>query len=305
MSYIVLLLSVIVLILFVELFRKSRELRQLKNASLQIKKEQLDSITAENVGEPKTEASPEREIILIASEESEVLAELSAALADTYDIIQVSDGDEAMVLAKEQNPAIIIADMMLPVVAGIDLCRHLRGMIETSHIAVILFSSMYERENVIYALEAGADEFFTIPFDFEIMKARLRNILYRSQLLRDKVSAMNKETDQIDYKSQLDKEFMERVRKVIEEQMSNCEFTVNDFCSELAMSRSSVYNKLKTLTGNGPNDIIRVVRLNHARELLAQHRYTISEVAMKVGFADPKYFSTSFKKQFGTSPSKI
>ena len=92
---------------------------------------------------------------------------------------------------------------------------------------------------------------------------------------------------------------------VFEEELSDSEFSINDFCRMLGMSRTSVYNKIKTLTGQGPNDFIRIVRLNKAKELLVSRKYSIGEVANMVGFSDPKYFSTCFKKQFGTSPSKI
>ena len=301
---IIVVLLVVIIGLMVMLFRLKHQITALKS-SLVTMETVTDVPLPDNKEEALNEAVTEQELILVASEDRHVLHELAEALADSYEVVQAEDGNEVVQLAGERNPAIIIADMMLPGITGLELCRQLRSTIETSHIAVILFSSMYERENVIYALEAGADEFFTTPFDIEIMKVRLRNILNRSQLLREEVSTMNKEPDQIDYKSLLDKEFMDRVLKIIEHQMDNADFTINEFCSELAMSRSSVYHKLKTLTGNGPNDVIRVVRLNRAKELLEQHRYTISEVSMMVGFSDPKYFSTCFKKQFGMSPSKV
>jgi AraC-like DNA-binding protein len=117
--------------------------------------------------------------------------------------------------------------------------------------------------------------------------------------------AMNGRPERLEYKTQLDKEFMNRVFRIIESQIANSDFAINDLCYELAMSRSSVYNKIKTLTGRGPNDIIRIVRLSRAKELLSRRPYPINEVATMVGFADPKYFSTCFKKEYGISPSKI
>ena len=98
---------------------------------------------------------------------------------------------------------------------------------------------------------------------------------------------------------------MDRTMDIIKQRSSNSDFSINDLCIELGMSRSSVYNKIKTLTGKGPNEIIKVVRLNNARELLLSHGYNVGEVAFMVGFSDPKYFSTCFKKQFGVSPNKI
>ena len=109
----------------------------------------------------------------------------------------------------------------------------------------------------------------------------------------------------MEFKSQLDRDFMRRVFRIIESQMANTEFAIGDLCYELAMSRSSVYNKIKTLTGRGPNDIIKIVRLNRARDLLTRRPWPVAEVAAMVGFSDPKYFSTCFKKEYGISPSQI
>ena len=138
-----------------------------------------------------------------------------------------------------------------------------------------------------------------------VLKVRLRNILQNRQHLRDTVLSSDIPVNEIDYSSQLDKEFLDSAMAAIDENMTNPEFSINDFCRALGMSRTSVYNKIKTLTGQGPNDFIRIVRLNKSKELLLSQKYSVGEVACMVGFSDPKYFSTCFKKQFGTSPSKF
>jgi AraC-like DNA-binding protein len=110
---------------------------------------------------------------------------------------------------------------------------------------------------------------------------------------------------EVGYTSSLDKEFLDKAVNVIENELSDPAFSTNEFCRAIGMSRTSVYNKIKTLTGQGPNDFIRIIRLKKARELLLLRKHTVAEVAIIVGFSDAKYFSTSFKKQFGVSPSKI
>jgi DNA-binding response OmpR family regulator/two-component sensor histidine kinase len=258
------------------------------------------SITDDAITDNQTEEGT----LLIVEDNIDMSAYLSRILSENYKVITASDGGEGLSMAREYNPDIVISDVMMPVMTGDELCRRLRNNVETSHIAIILVSGLNERENIIYGLEAGADDYVTKPFDAAILKTRIRGILKRRQMLREEAVQMNV-ADRIDYKSQLDRDFIDRVMAVIDKEMDNSELTIDDFCSQLLMSRSSVFIKLKALTGKGPNEIIRIVRLNKARELLATHIYTVSEVTMKVGFSDSKYFSTCFKKQFGVSPSKV
>lgn len=242
--------------------------------------------------------------ILVVEDDDVVREYLVRNLSQTFDVLDAADGGEGLDMARENNPDIVISDVMMPVMTGYELCHRLRESVETSHIAIILVSALTERENIIYGLEAGADDYLTKPFDMAILLTRIQTILKRRQAYRDSAASANY-VSRIDYKSQIDREFMDRTMDIIKQRSSNSDFSINDLCIELGMSRSSVYNKIKTLTGKGPNEIIKVVRLNNARELLLSHGYNVGEVAFMVGFSDPKYFSTCFKKQFGVSPNKI
>lgn len=242
--------------------------------------------------------------ILVVEDDDVVREYLVRNLSQTFDVLDAADGGEGLDMARENNPDIVISDVMMPVMTGYELCHRLRESVETSHIAIILVSALTERENIIYGLEAGADDYLTKPFDMAILLTRIQTILKRRQAYRDSAASANY-VSRIDYKSQIDREFMDRAMDIIKQRSSNSDFSINDLCIELGMSRSSVYNKIKTLTGKGPNEIIKVVRLNNARELLLSHGYNVGEVAFMVGFSDPKYFSTCFKKQFGVSPNKI
>lgn len=242
--------------------------------------------------------------ILVVEDDDVVREYLVRNLSQTFDVLDAADGGEGLDMARENNPDIVISDVMMPVMTGYELCHRLRESVETSHIAIILVSALTERENIIYGLEAGADDYLTKPFDMAILLTRIQTILKRRQAYRDSAASANY-VSRIDYKSQIDREFMDSTMDIIKQRSSNSDFSINDLCIELGMSRSSVYNKIKTLTGKGPNEIIKVVRLNNARELLLSHGYNVGEVAFMVGFSDPKYFSTCFKKQFGVSPNKI
>lgn len=246
-----------------------------------------------------------KNVLLLAEDDPDMREYLMNSLSAEYKVIGVPDGGKALETAREINPDIIISDIVMPVLEGDELCRILKSSVDTSHIPIILLTALSERENIIFGLEAGANDYIIKPFDLSVLKVRIRNILQNRQHLRDTVLSMDVPPEDTDYTSQLDKEFMDKVMEVIREELSNSEFSINDFCRMLGMSRTSVYNKIKTLTGQGPNDFIRIVRLNKAKELLASRRHSIGEVSSMVGFSDPKYFSTCFKKQFGTSPSKF
>jgi len=251
------------------------------------------------------EASAKKDVLLLAEDDKDLLEYLKESLSADYRVIAVSEGDKALQLAKEINPDLIISDILMPGLRGDEMCRVLKSSIETSHIPFILLSGLNEKENVIMGLEAGADDYIIKPFDFNLLKARIRNIIQSRQHIREIFLSDEKPLEQADYVNELDKEFLDKAILIIEKELNNPDFSINEFCRELAMSRTSVYNKIKTLTGQGPNDFIRIIRLNKAKELLKTKKYAISEVATIVGFSDAKYFSTIFKKQFGVSPSKI
>lgn len=256
-------------------------------------------------GNAENDFSFEKELLLLAEDNDEMRTYLKESLSSEFQVIDVSDGEKALALAKEMNPSIIISDVLMPKLRGDEVCRILKSSIETSHIPFILLSALSEKENVILGLEAGANDYIIKPFDFNILKARIRNILQNREQLRKQLLSAETGIEELNYTNQLDKEFLDKAIETIENELSNPDFSINNFCKVLGMSRTSVYNKIKTLTNQSPNDFIRIIRLNKAKELLKTKRYTISEVAYMVGFSDPKYFSTSFKKQFGISPSKL
>ncbi len=254
-----------------------------------------------------TGPTAERDTILVVDDERGMTDYLSSVLSADYDVLTAADGGTALELARQRNPDIIVTDLLMPVLSGEDLCRMLKSSVDTSHIPIILLTGVSDRQSIIFGLEAGADDYIVKPFDSSVLKARIRNLLSERQRLRETIMALKPASDTVepDYGSRLDKEFMDKVMAVMEKQYSKQDFSINSLCMEVAMSRTSFYNKLKSLTGQAPNDFIRVYRLNRAKEFLSERRYTIAEVSDMVGFADSKYFSVCFKKQFGESPSKV
>lgn len=266
--------------------------------------EEINYIEKESASSNQIQAK--ENTLLLVEDDTDMCRYLEKNLSAEYKIVCAQDGGKALEIARNINPDIILTDVVMPVIQGDELCRILKTSLETSHIPIILLTALNERENIIHGLEIGANDYITKPFDLSVLKARIRNILHNRQMLRNTVLNMEQPTEEIDdYASQMDKEFLDKTMQIIQENLSDCEYSVNELCKSLCMSRTSVYNKIKTLTGLGPNDYIRIVRLNKAKELLNGHRYSIAEVSTMVGFSDPKYFSTCFKKKFGISPSKL
>ncbi|MDR1171996.1 MAG: response regulator [Bacteroidales bacterium] len=245
------------------------------------------------------------ERILVVEDNDDMRAYLNDTLSKEHQVFELSDGQQVIEQVGKINPDIIISDILMPHLNGDEMCRILKSSIETSHIPIILLTALNDRENIIKGLEYGADDYIVKPFDSAVLKARIRNIIDNRGKLRETLLSGHDRKEEVDYPNPLDKEFMEKVIASIEEELASPEFSINGLCMSIGMSRTPFYHKLKTLTGMSPNQFIKTLRLNKARELLQSKRYNVSEVAIIVGFSDSKYFSTSFKKQFGYSPSKF
>lgn len=297
----VVVISLILLCLMLKLIRMNQEIRKLNGKISQMQ----DNRSTEDKEPGITAPTNGKNLILLVEDDIETIDMLERCLSEEYKIIKVSDGNNALTLAQELNPDIVISDTMIPGLSGDELCRTLKSSVATSHIPVILLAAIAAREAIVHGLEAGASDYILKPCDPEVMKARIKNILRLRNSFRKDIMNADPENSSTDYANLMDKEFLNRAMSILNEEMQNSQLSINDLCRKLGVSRTVLYNKLKTLTGQPPNDFIRVVRLNKAKELLESHQYMISEVADMVGFSDPKYFSVCYKKQFGMSPSKV
>jgi len=178
----------------------------------------------------------------------------------------------------------------------------LKSNIDTCHIPVILLTGLTSKENVIQGFESGADAYITKPIDFDLLFRRIIALLENRQNMKRKFLQLNDEED-FELSNELDRTFIERITKYVEENISDPDLSLTDLYQFSGMSRTAFYHKLKTLIDISPSDFIRSIRFKKAISLLKSNKNNISEVAYLVGFSDPKYFSTSFKKHFGKSPS--
>lgn len=246
---------------------------------------------------------PKRKIVVV-DDSADSRKEMAFQLASDFEVLVAEDGKQGLALVRDQHPVLVVSSVRMPVMTGYELCHAIREDTALCQIPVILVSALSERENIIYGLEAGADDYIVKPYDVAILRTRIMSILKRNKEQMDKVLgglAISKR----EYKDRQDKMLMDKVIGIIKKHLSDSEFTINDLCLELGMSRSSTFGKIKVLTGHGPKDLIKAIRMDEAHELLLTHELNVGEVAYRVGFSDPKYFSTCFKKQFGISPTKI
>jgi ligand-binding sensor domain-containing protein/signal transduction histidine kinase/DNA-binding response OmpR family regulator len=241
--------------------------------------------------------------ILVIDDNHEVRAFLKDTLSVNYQIILAENGQEGLDMALTLIPDIIISDVMMPVMDGLELCRNLKTDQRTSHIPVILLTARAAFIHQVNGLQLGADAYITKPFSVEIIALNVRNLLSSREVMRTRYSQQIVLQPRNITVSTADARFMEKMVDYIEEHLSDPEFGVPMLASETAMSQPVLYKKLKALTGLSVNDFIKSIRLKKAAQLLRQKELNVYEVANAVGFNDRKYFSQEFKKQFGRSPS--
>ena len=245
--------------------------------------------------------------ILIVEDNDDLRNYLVDMFKTGYTIQSCPNGMDALVIIREFNPDLIISDIMMPEMGGDKLCSVIKGDLEMSHIPVILLTALGDEKNMLEGLEIGADAYITKPFSVGILKATVKNILANRAMLRQVYNSIEDEKQNLpsNCTNTLDWKFIASVKECIENNMGNPDFNVDMLSSQHHMSRTSFFNKLKVLTGYAPADYIRMIRLQHAAQLLKQGEYTITEIADIVGFSDAKYFREVFKKYYNVSPSKF
>ena len=252
-----------------------------------------------------TATEEQRHRLLIVEDNPEMLNYLKRLFDKDFMVYTATNGKEALSKLPYIQPLIVLSDVMMPEMRGDDLCVSIKSNIDTSHIAVVLVSALSDQQSIINGLSVKADAYVTKPFDVKILQLTISNLVEsRLQLQRQLVSLDVVSENLSDATSELDLKLMSEMKEVIERNLDNNDFTVDVLAYELRVSRTSLYNKIKGLTGNTPSDLIRIYRINKAKTLLREHRYMVAEVADLVGFADQKYFREIFKKTVGMTPSE-
>lgn len=255
----------------------------------------------ENVPKP---ASPSYTLLLIEDNE-ELLALLVRLLSTDYAIVTAQTGKEGLLRMEEEEIDLVVSDIMMPEMDGIEFCKQVKGNLQTSHIPLILLTAKSREQDRVEAYEAGADGFISKPFNLSVLHAKINNLLKAKERgMHDFKKQLVFEARELNYTS-LDEDFLQKTIDLIHAHLSDPDLDQQTFLDELGLSKSTFYRKIKSLTGLSLSTFIRNIRLKAACRLMEEKRnMRISEVAYAVGFNDPKYFSSCFKKEFGMQPSE-
>jgi signal transduction histidine kinase/ligand-binding sensor domain-containing protein/CheY-like chemotaxis protein len=250
------------------------------------------------------EEKSEKPLILVIEDNFDLRSFIKESLTEEFQVIDAENGKEGYELAKVYNPDLIISDIMMPEMDGLELCSRMKNNLLTSHIPIILLTARTSVENLIEGLETGADDYIPKPFDIKILIARTKNLIEsRRKLKKHFSSELAPDPSQI-ATSNADEQFLQKALEIVEKNFNDPTFGVEEFVEKMCISRSLLHKKLSALTEQSAGDFITSLRLKRAAQLLHLPDKNISDVAYEVGFNDPKYFSRIFRKYFGTTPTE-
>jgi YesN/AraC family two-component response regulator len=225
-------------------------------------------------------------------------------LIKVYKVKEAINGESGLQMTKKDPPDLVITDLMMPKMDGIELCKKIKTDVHTCHIPVIMLTAKAGIENKIEGLETGADDYLTKPFDGKELLVRTKNLIEQRQKLRE---LYGNKAIQLDPRkvtaTSIDQKFLERVLELLETNFSDPEFDVPHMQDALAMSKTQLHRKLKALTNEAPGELLRNFRLKRAAQLLSQKADSVTQIAYKVGFNNLSYFTKCFKELYGVAPS--
>lgn len=243
--------------------------------------------------------------LLIVDDNDEIRAFLKSEFKADYHISEAVNGEEGLAKAYHVNPDLILSDVMMPVMDGFEFCRHLKTNFKTSHIPVVLLTAKSTNKSLIEGLETGADAYISKPFNMNVLEVRVRKLLESRRKLRELYSNSLQPDPRALVTNRVDEAFLSKAISVVEENLDNADFNLDDFCLKLGISKASLQNKLKALTGKSTGEFIRSIRLKHAARLLKEGNLNITEICYSVGFSTLWYFSKCFKKEYQVLPSEF
>jgi DNA-binding response OmpR family regulator len=243
--------------------------------------------------------------ILLVEDEVEMGKFIAKEISGDYNVILTSNGDEALKALKKFNIALVVSDVIMPVINGYELCRQIKSNIEFSHIPVILLTATIHLNARIEGLDSGADGYIEKPFTTELLIAQILNLIKNRSLVRQNFTNSSLAHFKSVAMNKTDEEFLKKLNSFLMDNISETDLNVERIAEIMRISVSTLYRKLKALTDLNSVEYIRLARLKKAAELLSEGNYRINEISYLVGFSSPSYFATSFQKQFGISPSQF
>ncbi len=266
---------------------------------------------AQHVASPESAGSvkPDEDAptVLIVDDNADIRTYLKSILQGKYSMLEAEDGQRGLELAREQVPDLIVSDVMMPVMNGLEFCQQVKKDGISSHIPVILLTARALEKHQIEGYESGADAYITKPFSPELLLARIDNLLQSRHQLKDlwsMKSATNATAPSETAPAPIEDAFISRFKSLVEERLSDSKLSVEDLAGDMGLSRVQLYRKVKAMTGSTPIDLLRKARLAQAQRLLQESTLSVSEIAYQVGFASPSYFTKCYKDEFGTVPGE-
>lgn len=253
---------------------------------------------------PTEKKLDDKALVLVIDDDHDLCNYLSDSLRSSFNILNAENGKDGWELANRYSPDVIVSDVMMPEMDGLELCTRLKTEIQTSHIPVILLTARSEAENYIEGLETGADDYIAKPFNIRIIEAKIKNLIENRKRLKALFANSLIPVPREVTTTRADEVFLQRAIKLVEENINDAGFSVQDMASELCISRSLLHKKLTAIVDQSAGDFITAIKLKKSALLMHEGKFNISDVAYAVGFNDPKYFSRCFKKYFGKSPSE-
>lgn len=270
---------------------------ELASSDTQIIDEIINETTMEN-GKP---------ILLIIDDNSDMRTYIHTILQPDYNIIEAANGKQGVALANKYLPDIVICDMMMPVMDGLECCHILKSEMRTSHIPVLMLTACSFDEQRVASYENGADGFIGKPFDSQVLCSRIHSLLDNRKRIKDFLSESQPtetETDNAKAVSDIDKDFILQFKQIVQEQIADNNLSVETIGGQMGLSRVQLYRKVKSLTNYSPVELIRIIRLKKAQMLLStEKKLTVAEVSYRVGFSSPSYFTKCYKEYFNESPT--
>ncbi|OQP56780.1 two-component regulator propeller domain-containing protein [Niastella populi] len=266
-------------------------------SQVQIQEAEQD-ITEENQKHGK------RKTIIVVEDNEDLRFYLKDNLKGLYHVEEAVNGKEGWEKIKQLNPDLVVSDIMMPLMDGVELAKKIKSETLTAHIPVILLTAMGSEEKQLEGLQAGVNDYITKPFTFEILASRIRNLLAQQKLLQKRFQKQIEVNPSEITVTSVDEKFLQQALEIVEKQLDNPAFSVEDLSREMHMNRVTLYRKVQSLTGRSPLEFIRSIRMKRAARLLEKSGMTIAEVAYEVGFNNPKHFTKFFKEEFNVTPSQ-
>ena len=263
-----------------------------------------DISTENKVSKITSDRQEDKPRVLVIDDNADIRAYATALLGDEYDVMEASDGSEGLKKAVREVPDVVVCDVMMSGMDGLECCKHLKSDSLTCHIPVILLTAKTLDEHRAEGYAYGADAYLTKPFNGTVLKARIKNLITNRKLMKIVFGNDAQQEPMEAVVQSAESQFVEKFRTIIQGNLGNSDLNVETISHEMGISRAQLYRKIKSITGISPNDIIREARMKRADRLLETTDKSVSEIAYEVGFSSPSYFTKCYREFFGRTPNK-